>query len=97
MSWQNLQKALNDLKDAGPDGFEGFVGTLLGALLNQSFIPARSGDQPGGDGRSFDGNIRIQTKHYTKAEIPDADIVADFHRLRGDYPAMETTCWEACR
>lgn len=78
------------MKAAGADGFEGFVGVLLGALLDQTFLTARTGEQPGGDGRSFDGSIRFQTKHYTTAGIPDFDIVADFHRVRANYPAMET-------
>ena len=89
MSWQVLKSALDNMRAAGSDGFEGFVGVLLGALLDQTFIIARTGEQPGGDGRSFDGTIRFQSKHYTKADIPDFDIVADFHRVRASYPAME--------
>src|SRR4051812_19418426 len=90
MSWHDFKTALNGIDDSGPDGFEGLVGILLGALLDQTFIIARTGDQPGGDGRSYDGSVRFQAKQYTKAKIPDADIVADFHRVRGNYPAMES-------
>ena len=87
MSWENVKSALRKLP---PEAFEGFVAELLGALLNQPFIIARKGDQPGGDARSFDGSVRLQAKHYIAAKIPDADIIADFHRVRLNYPSMET-------
>ncbi len=51
---------------------------------------ARKPDQPGGDARSFDGSVRLQAKHYTVGKIPDADIIADFHRVRLNCPSMDT-------
>jgi hypothetical protein len=89
MSWNKLKSALNEMRSASSDGFEGFVGQMLAALFSQPFIIARSGDQPGGDGRSYDGSVRFQTKHYTVAKIDDFEIVTDFHRVRSNFPSME--------
>jgi len=90
MSWENVKATLHELPHEGHDGFEGFVANLLSALLNQPFIVARKPDQPGGDARSFDGSVRLQAKHYTVRKIPDADIIADFHRVRLNFPSMDT-------
>jgi len=90
MSWENVKAALHALPHEGRDGFEGFVAELLSALLSQRFIVARKSDQPGGDARSFDGSVRLQAKHYIAGKIPDADIIADFHRVRLNCPSMET-------
>ena len=90
MSWENVKAALHELPHEGCNGFEGFVADLLSALLNQPFLVARKSDQPGGDARSFDGSVRLQAKHYTAGRIPDADIIADFHRVRLNCPSMDT-------
>src|SRR6266446_2283434 len=90
MSWEKIKSAIKKLPHEGPEGFEGFVAKLLGELLNQPFIIARKGDQPGGDARSFDGTVRLQAKHYKSRKIPDVDIITDFHRVRLNYPSMET-------
>lgn len=90
MSWENVKVALHELPHEGCNGFEGFVADLLSALLNQPFLVARKSDQPGGDARSFDGSVRLQAKHYTAGRIPDADIIADFHRVRLNCPSMDT-------
>src|SRR5262245_58613390 len=90
MSWARLKAGLDELTPSGSHGFEGFVAAMLQVLLDRPFLVARAGDQPGGDGRSYDGAIRVQAKHYTAASVPGGDIIADFHRIRHGNPEMET-------
>lgn len=87
--WKKISSALDRMADDGPSGFEGLVGALLGQLLGQTFLIARKGDQPGGDGQGLNGQVRFQSKHYTKAKIPDATVEADFYRILAGQPELE--------
>lgn len=61
-----LREALLSLRDSGPDGFEGLVGALLGAVVNASFRLADSGTQGGQDGAgdTSAGTISYEAKLY---------------------------------
>lgn len=61
-----LQNALLALDPSGPEGFEGFLGVILGEITGQSFRLAKSGTQQGRDGDSaFDGGATyFEGKRY---------------------------------
>ncbi len=61
-----LKEALLSLEPSGPEGFEGFLGVILGELTGQSFRLAKSGTQRGRDGDSaFDsGATYFEGKRY---------------------------------
>ncbi|CAN7226272.1 P-loop NTPase family protein [Pseudomonas brassicacearum] len=61
-----LQNTLLALDPSGPEGFEGFLGVILGDLTGQSFRLAKSGTQRGRDGDSaFDGGATyFEGKRY---------------------------------
>ncbi|MGO9200779.1 MAG: hypothetical protein ACLQM8_09600 [Limisphaerales bacterium] len=62
MSWARLRKALQGIRPAGTDGFEGVVATLLEQLLGERFVVARSGGQSGMDARNAAGGSVLQAK-----------------------------------
>ena len=72
-----LQDALLALDPSGPEGFEGFLGVILGELTGQSFRLAKSGTQRGRDGDSaFDGGATyFEGKRY-KDGLSKNDISA---------------------
>lgn len=61
-----LKEALLALDPSGPEGFEGFLGVILGEITGQSFRLAKSGTQQGRDGDSaFDGGATyFEGKRY---------------------------------
>jgi len=72
-----LREALLSLAPAGQEGFEGFLGVILGEITGQSFRLAKSGSQHGRDGDSaFDGGATyFEGKRYkeglTKKDISE--------------------------
>jgi len=59
-----LIEALRGMTASGENGFEGLIAALLGKLLDEEFVVARSGSQPGGDARSVSGVVTMQAKRY---------------------------------
>lgn len=61
-----LKEALLAIDPSGPEGFEGFLGVILGEITGQSFRLAKSGTQQGRDGDSaFDGGATyFEGKRY---------------------------------
>ncbi|HOC94304.1 MAG TPA: hypothetical protein PKH33_18280 [bacterium] len=62
-----LIEALRDMPASGEKGFEGLIATLLGKLLDEEFVVARSGSQPGGDAHSVSGGVTMQAKRYKES------------------------------
>ncbi|WP_346296416.1 hypothetical protein LRC39_04000 [Rhodopseudomonas sp. P1] len=81
----HLRNALLALNPSGPDGFEGLLGIVLGAVTGQSFRLARSGSQRGRDGESaFDsGATYFEGKRYNDSPSK-ADIAAKLYDLEAD-------------
>ncbi|WP_124415624.1 hypothetical protein [Pseudomonas sp. R4-35-07] len=80
-----LQGALLALDPAGPDGFEGFLGVILGEITGQSFRLAKSGTQRGRDGDSaFDGGATyFEGKRY-KDGLSKNDITIKLFDVAND-------------
>jgi len=70
-----LKEALLSLDPSGPDGFEGLLGIILGAITGQSFRLAKSGSQLGRDGDSaFDGGATFFEGKRYKEGLSKNDI-----------------------
>ena len=80
-----LQDALLALDPSGPEGFEGFLGLILGEITGQSFRLAKSGTQRGRDGNSaFDGGATyFEGKRY-KDGLSKNDISAKLFDVAND-------------
>src|SRR6266446_3706122 len=90
MSWGEMKQALQNMPDSGPDGFEGLAAILLQNLLRDTFVCARSGDQPSGDARTLRGDVVIQAKRYKEGTSLDAkNIEGDLREARRAVPNLE--------
>lgn len=78
MSAEKLKKALQHMPEIGPLGFEGLVTKLLEMILNESFVLARSGDQPSGDAHNLRRGICVQAKRYSNRSPNAKTIEGDF-------------------
>ena len=84
-----LLEALLALHPTGPDGFEGFLGVILGSIKGQSFRLAKSGTQRGRDGDSaFDGGATyFEAKRY-KDGLSKNDISLKLFDIANDDAGM---------
>lgn len=84
-----LQDALLALDPTGPDGFEGFLGVILGEITGQSFRLAKSGTQRGRDGDSaFDGGATyFEGKRY-KDGLSKNDITIKLFDVANDEASL---------
>jgi len=78
MAWEKLKTALQRMPESGPDGFEGLSAKLLELVLGESFVVARTGDQPSGDAHNLKRNICLQAKRYTGANPNAKNLEGDF-------------------
>tara|TARA_R110001599_G_scaffold64023_3_gene179188 strand:- start:835280 stop:839881 length:4602 start_codon:yes stop_codon:yes gene_type:complete len=80
-----IQAALLALDPSGLEGFEGFLGVILGEITGQSFRLAKSGTQRGRDGDSaFDGGATyFEGKRY-KEGLSKTDIAAKIFDVAKD-------------
>lgn len=80
-----LREALLALDHSGPNGFEGLLSIVLGAVTGQSFRLAKSGTQRGRDGDSaFDGGATyFEGKRYRESP-KSAEIAAKLLDLMKD-------------
>ena len=80
-----LKDALLALNPSGPEGFEGFLGVILGDITGQSFRLAKSGTQKGRDGDSaFDGGATyFEGKRYKEGLLKN-DISAKLFDVAND-------------
>jgi len=85
MQAKALQEALLALAPSGPEGFEGFLGVILGEITGQSFRLAKSGTQQGRDGDSaFDGGATyFEGKRY-KDGLSKNDITVKIFDVAND-------------
>ncbi|MXV83768.1 hypothetical protein F4Z98_10410, partial [Candidatus Poribacteria bacterium] len=85
---QGCEKLKELIQSIKPKEFEKLTAALLTSFLEDRFVVARSGDQPRGDARSVSGNVLIQTKRYTKGNLPDVKTIeGDIGQARRD-PAL---------
>ena len=73
--WSDLADQLQKVPPTGEGGFEELVAALLGELLDEQFVVARSGSQPLGDATNISLATSIQAKRYkseTKLDINEA-------------------------
>lgn len=86
-----LQAALLALNPSGPDGFEGFLGVILGELTGQAFRLAKSGTQHGRDGDSaFDGGATyFEGKRYKDGLSKDDISVKLFDVVNDDVSLVD--------
>ena len=84
-----LKDALLALNPSGPEGFEGFLGVILGDITGQSFRLAKSGTQKGRDGDSaFDGGATyFEGKRYKEGLLKN-DISAKLFDVANDYAGL---------
>jgi hypothetical protein len=78
MPWKKLKKSLQAMPAAGPGGFEGLAARFLELILKETFILARSGDQPSGDAHNVKRNICLQAKRYAETTPNAKNIEGDF-------------------
>lgn len=81
MIWEELKKALQTMPEIGALGFEGLVARFLELLLNETFVLARTGDQPSGDAHNLQRNVCVQAKCYASDSVPNAK------QIEGDFDA----------
>ncbi len=81
----DLRLAIRELDATGETGFEGFVATVLQAIIGQPFRLASSGTQRGRDGNSaFDqGATYFEAKRY-QDEVPKKDVTIKLAELAVD-------------
>lgn len=88
---KTIQNALLALNPSGPEGFEGFLGVILGELTGQSFRLAKSGTQQGRDGDSaFDGGATyFEGKRYKEGLSKDDISVKLFDVANDDISLVD--------
>lgn len=78
MSAEKLKQALQEMPETGVHGFEVLAKRLLELVLNETFVLARSGDQPSGDAHNSRRNVCVQAKRYSDASLNAKNIEGDF-------------------
>lgn len=85
MHAEALKEALLALDPSGPEGFEGFLGVILGEITGQSFRLAKSGTQLGRDGDSaFDGGATFFEGKRYKDGLSKNDISVKLFDVAND-------------
>ena len=89
MAWEKLKKALQQMPETGPDGFEGFSTKILELILGETFLIARSGNQPSGDAHNLKRNISLQAKRYSEANPNAKNLEGDFDANLREMPETD--------
>ncbi len=89
VGWEALGQLLRKLTPTGKLGFEGLTARLLELLLDEKFLLARSGDQPGGDSHTPNNAVSLQCKRYTNTAPSENEIEGEIREASRRFPNLD--------